>query len=194
MANSPFLGIPDVRGATTRELAELAQRAGLPAELIAGALRGPASVPTTNARLTHAYRLRTSGGRTIGAVYQCDEDQGRNVDLEFEVDVNGVGQPADIIPQDMTTQTLTIARWDLYTSVIEEAFTNFELSMLTDQSRGFRLQEVWRAPTSILNSTGRLYEYRPCFFARIGRKKSATDERTTRTDAVIVWLDRSRIA
>lgn len=193
VATTPFLGLPDLSNAP-RDLALLAQRSGLPESVIAGALRGPSAIPTTRTRLSHAYTLRTAQSQVIAAVFRCAVDQTREVELEYENDVNATGQPADIVPQIMSTQTFAITRWDLYTEIMEEALGTRELVMLTDQRRGLRLREVWRAPTSILNSAGRRYEYGPCYFTNVGREVDATNDRTVRANATLTWLRRRRIA
>lgn len=182
----PHLGIPDIA-------TDLGQRVGLSPEVIAGILRGPNAVPNTRARLSHAFQLRTGRGRIIGAAFQMDVRQTREIEFEYENDVNANGQPADIVPQVQTGQTITLARWDLYDSLMESAFTGFEISMLTDQRRGFRLRETWRSPGSILGARNRRFEYRPCWFQDLGRVVEATGERTVRVNATLAFLRKDKI-
>jgi hypothetical protein len=170
---------------------EQAQKLGLPIDaIVAGLVRGPGSVPTTRVRLTHAYTLRTGKNRVVGAVFRTAIDQARQIDREFEVDLNAVGEVADLVPQQLTSQTITIARWDLYDTVFEEVFQNGELSILTDQRAGFKLREFWRAPYGILNAQTRRYEYSPCWFSRLGRVQEATGDRTVRADAALEFMNR----
>ena len=184
----------DSRQSVDQFFREQGQRTGLRPEDLAGTLQAQTSVPNTRARLSHAYTLRTSGGRIIGAVFRTEVNQSRTVDVEHEIDPNNHGEPRDLVPQEMTEQTLSIARFDLYSKPMEEALGSQRIVMLKDQFRGFRLREVWRAPFSFLNATGQLFEYAPCFFTRLGRQQESTGDRVVRVNAQLVWLDRDQIA
>lgn len=186
----PFLDLPDFG----QSIDSIAARTGLTPEQIRGFVRGPRSVPNTRARLSHAYTIRTSRGRLIGGIYSVQASQGRTVDTEFEIDVNAHGEPADVIPQELNERTLSVSMWDLYSRVAEAAFTDFEIEMLTDQASGLKVREVWRAPTGILNSSGAHYEYRNCYFTRLGRTVSATDDRVVKVNAEMIWTNKRKIA
>jgi hypothetical protein len=188
---SPFFDLPDLRQS---DATLLGQRSGLSAaDLFRSSLVSVLSVPETRARLTHAYTLRTSKNQIIGGVFRTVVRQARRVDFKYEIDVNGHGKPTDVVPEEMTAQTLSITRWDLYTSLMEEALGTDEIIVLTDQRRGLRLREQWLAPTSILNSRGRRYQYGPCFFTDLGRELGAEGPRTVSVNAELVWLDRKKI-
>jgi hypothetical protein len=191
----PFLdALKDPRQDVQNFIAEQAQKYGLPPELISGAFNGPRNIPTTRARMTHGYTLQTSKGQVIGAVFRTEYSITRRIDREFEIDPNAVGEPADLVPQELTEQTFQIARWDLFEEVFEEIFQDGELDMLTDQTRGFKIREVWRAPSGILNSRGRQYEYFPCWFERLGRTQESTGDRTVRVNASLHWMRRRKVA
>lgn len=190
----PFLDSFDLGGDLERFLAEQAQRTGLPPEAISGSLTSSRGIPNTRTRLSHAYRLQTERGQTIGAVFRSEVVQSRNVKFVYENDVNANGQPADIIPGVMTEQAFSIARYDLYEKILEEVFDDFELEMLTDQSRGWRIREIWRAPTNLLNSRGRRYDYGPAYFSRLGRQVDAGDDRIVHVNAELRWLRRRKIS
>lgn len=129
----------------------------------------------------------------MGAAYRSDVSQSRPVTLLHEIDVNGIGKPRDLVPGAMTEQSFQLDRWDLYSDIMEEVFTGFEMEMLCHQRFGFRLREEWKSPYSLLNSGGSLYEYRPCFFESLGRSLDASGDRTVSVSARIVWLDRIKI-
>jgi len=150
--------------------------------------------PNTRARLSHAFTLRNDRGRIIAAVNAVNVRQSRSVDFEFEVDVNGVGDPADIVPQQMTAQQMTVKRWDLYRDIMEETFGTDELTLLTDQKRGLRLREVWKGPTGLFVRTQRFYLYEACWFTDLGREIRADGDRTINADATITWLRRRQAA
>lgn len=204
----PFLDVPDtdlvsaVGGSAEEGFNSLksslmarfgADMADLGAEALSGALRGSRQLPNTRVRLSHAYTLRTAKGRVIGAVYRTSVNQSREIDTEWEIDPGAHGEPADIIPQTLNERSFQIARWDLYEDIMEEVFGTRELEMLTDQSRGFKIREAWRAPVSFLNSAARQYEYLPCFFRRLGRVQETQGDRTIRVDGELDWLRRRRV-
>jgi hypothetical protein len=193
VVNVPNLGIPDIRGDLNNQLGQIAVRTGLPVSLLAGSLIGPDGLPSTRARLSHAYTLRTARGSVVGAVFRTEVRQARNVEKEYEVDKDAHGEIADLVPQEMTEQSFSVARFDLYTDLMEEAFTDFELVKLTDQRAGFQLREIWRAPTSVLNSRGKRYNYKPVFFESLGREVSTESDRVVRVNAQLVWLDRIKV-
>lgn len=114
------------------------------------------AIPITRTRLSHALTIRANG-RIIGAIHQWSPSQSREVDTEFEVGPNEVGMPRDLVPQTVSTRTIRISRYDLYTTAMEEAFGSTEIINLVDQFRPFTLREVWAAPgglNSLLAATG----------------------------------------
>lgn len=189
-----FFGQPDPGGGAGQALLALAARSGIPAEVISAAANGARSLPGTRARLSHAYALKTSANRTIGAVFRTDHKQIRDATFKYAIDPMNNGRPAALVPGNITDQSLQIARFDLYDEVLEETFTDFEMVMLTDQRRGFKLREIWRAPTNLFNSQGRVYEYRTVYFTDIGRRLDAEGDRTVRVDASLKYLERIRVA
>ena len=152
-------------------------------------------VPVTRTRTSHGLLIRVAGGRTIGAVNGFTHRQSREVQDEFECDVNAVGYgPVDIVPQNITTRTLSIKRYDLWQRPMEEAFgTSGELVALADQSRPFVLRSVWRSPVSSLLGGRRVYEYTGCYFTSFGRTASSTDSRIINVDAEITYVLRRRV-
>lgn len=189
---SPFFDVPDIRGDAFRELNNLALRSGIDPALLGGVARG-SGVPNTRARLSHAYTLQTGRGQVVGAVFRTENRTSRDVEFEYENDVNANGEPADIVPQIITTQSFAITRWDLYDTIMEEVFGEFEIEMLTDQTRGFKLREVWRAPNLFLNSRGRRYEYLPMWFTDLGREVNADGDRTIRVAATLSYLRKRKV-
>lgn len=192
---TPFLEAVRSSNQTARDfLAEQAQRYGVSESAIAGLLRGPGGVPTTRVRTSHAYKLQTAKGQVIGACNRAAVTQARQVDEEMEIEPNAVGEWADLVPQRVTEQSFTLARWDLYATVFERIFGTRELEMLTDQTRGFKIREIWQAPSTILNAQRSQYEYLNCWFERIGREVAADDDRVVRVNAQLKWIRRRRVA
>lgn len=152
-------------------------------------------IPRTRTRTSHALLIRVAGGRVIGAANGFTHNQSRQVDEEFEIDANAKGySPVDLIPQNITTRTLSIQRYDLFQRPIEEAFgTGFEYVALADQSRPFVLRTTWRSPVSSLLGGRRVYEYTGCYFTRFGRTVRSDDSRIVNADAEIVYALRRRV-
>lgn len=104
-----------------------------------------ATVPNTNVRMSHALTLRV-GSRVCGAVHAYAPSSSRRLEDVFEVEVNAVGKPREIIPGPLESRELRVSRYDLYLTVMEEIFGSTELINLTDQTRPFTLREAWVGP------------------------------------------------
>jgi hypothetical protein len=182
--------IRDPRQTVDDFVTEQAVRTGLPLSLITGALRGSDTIPTTRVRTSHAFELRTSRGRVIGAVFGFESSQRRVIDEEYEVEANAVGEPTELVPQTVEGRSIRVERYDLFTDIMEEAFTSGELVSLTDQRVGLKLREAWRAP----GAGKRRYQYSKCWFAELGRKISSTDDRIVRVNTTLNYLRRSKIS
>jgi len=188
---TPFLDIPDFSSGLRDDLAD---RFGLTRNQLDGLLRGGRGTPNTRARMSHGYTLRTAKGTPIGGVFATQVRQGLTIDTEWEIDVNAHGEPADMITQDLGERTFSIDRWDLNVRIMEEIFGTAELQMLTDQTNGFKLREIFRAPAGILGGGGRQYEYLNCKFTNLGRQQDATGDRVVRVNAELIWFGRRRVA
>lgn len=153
-------------------------------------------IPRTRTRTSHGLLIRVAGGRVVGAVNGFTHTQTRDVEDEFEVDANATGYaPVDLVPQNTTTRSLLIQRYDLFQSPIEEAFgTGFEYVNLADQSRPFVLRTIWRSPVGSLFGGRRVYEYTGAYFTRFGRTARSDDNRIVNVDAEIVYALRRRVA
>jgi len=133
--------------------------------------------------------VRTRSNRVIGACYEFNQNQGIQIDDEYEIDLNAHGLPAEMIPQALTTRDVRLARIDLYTEIFEDVFyEGFELVDLTHQRVPFRLREVWRGP-----AIRRIYEYFPCYIQTMSRDLGANNDRVTRVVAAIRWGRRTKV-
>lgn len=159
-------------------------------ELGLDALRGGRRIgpPQTQTRMDHALTIRTGNGRTIGAINGWAEQQSRTIEDVFDVEVNSNGLPAELIPQIVGTRTVRVDRYDLYTSIMEEAFGTRELVMLTSQAQPFRVREIWREP---LGRT-KVYEY-IAYFSDKGRALRSDGNRIINVNATLHYLRKDRI-
>jgi len=179
MAKPPFINDPV--GSIQREL----NRRGLPSPT--------PFIPNTRTRTSHALTIRDGAtGQLIGAIYTFAPKQARTLEEEYEINRDTRGLPVDIVPQNLTTRTLQIARYDLFTKIMEDVFGHKEMVILTDQKRPFRIRETWRDPAAILGGGRRIYEYTGCWFQDLGRTLSATDDRIVKVDATLMFRDRQR--
>ncbi len=155
----------------------------------------PDRVPRTRTRTSHGLTLRVSGGRIIGAVNALGHTQSRDLDEEWEINKGARGAaPSDIIPQNVTTRTLTVSRYDLFVRNVEEVFDRTgEIIVLSDQFRPFTLRTTWQSPVGIALGGRRIYEYTGCWFSRIGRTVRSDDDRIVNVDAEITYQLRRRV-
>lgn len=190
---SPFVGDPGISpGAEAGRVA--VNQLGLDPSLLSDFVV-PERVPRTRTRTSHGLTLRVTGGRVIGAVNAVGESQTRAVDEEWEINrsAHGAG-PADIIPQNVTTRTLKISRYDLYVQHMEEVFNQTgEMVSLSDQFRPFSLRTIWQSPVGIVLGGRRVYEYVGCWFTNLGRNVRSDDNRIINVDADVVYQYRRRI-
>jgi len=150
-------------------------------------------VPNTRVRLTHAFTLRDKRNRIIGAAYKVAMKQGRDSEDVFEVDANGHGRVREVVMGNLTTRTLSLSRYDLYTAKFEEAFGTQDLTVLTNQRAGLSLREHWNNPVGVFTSGRERWQYQQCWFTDIERAKGADDDRVVRVTGTLKWTDRIRI-
>jgi len=164
-----------------------------------GAIRDIVPTPFTATRTTHALTIHGSGpGRRgiIGAVHAFNTTQSRTTEDVFEVQSLGYGRPADVVPQNLTTRTMDIQRYDLFKRSMEQVFGKraWELIDLTDQSHPFTLRTTWGEPGFPGITRKNVFEYTGCWFTNLGRTSSATDDRIVKVNATLVWTRRYRVA
>lgn len=152
-------------------------------------------VPQTRTRTSHALLIRVAGARVIGAVNGFTHTQTRQVDEVFDVDQGATGYaPVELIPQNTTTRTLRIQRYDLFATPVEAAFgPGFEYTNLADQARPFVLRTIWRSPVASILGGRSVYEYTGCYFTSFGRTVRSDDTRIVNADAEIVYALRRKV-
>lgn len=205
---APFVGIPTDLTAELRSAGfnALEKTSPVLAQLLGSVIQPHGAVPATRTRTTHAFALHavsnlpTAADGTlrfrrgmVGAVHVVNMQQTRTVDDVWEVDAYNAGLPADVVPQALTGRTLTVARYDLWTNLMEQVFGQGEVIDLTDQARPFALREVWGSPGQLLSGRRTIYEYTGCWFTSLGRNLSADNNRIVNVDAQLVWTRRRRV-
>lgn len=162
-------------------------------------------VPDTSTVTSYALRLHARVGNrraVIGAVHEIALDQSRQVDEEYEVNALGTGLPRELTPQNVSTRTLTLRRYDLYAQTIEQLFGSPELLTLADQLGPLSMRLSWQSPqagslsASLLNqptARTRVYEFVDCYITTLGRTVS-TDNVIVGANASMVWRTIRRLA
>jgi hypothetical protein len=100
-------------------------------------------VPFTEIRTSHAISIRAAN-KVIGKIQTWGPSQSRDVKLKFEINAISTGAPLEAVPGVATSQTIQVARYDLYLSKMESVWGLPQpLYMLTDQSNPFDIEEKW---------------------------------------------------
>lgn len=151
-------------------------------------------VPVTETETSYALTIhvavpRGPDGRpkrgVIGGITRLAENEARQVDDEFEINREGKGLPVDLVPQNLTSRTLSIARYELYKKPFSLVFGNRPINVLTDQTMPFSVRLTIKAPqspSSIVSafikdptSSMTVYEYYGCHFTDKGTTRDVKD-------------------
>lgn len=171
------------------------------------------SIPVTRTRTSYTLTLHATSGKrrgVIGAVHELSYDQGMQVEDLFEVDGFAKGLPRELVPQILSSRTLKLARYDLYTATIEQIFGRPELITLADQLGPVSLRMIWKDPepqlvvdpstvgvTNIQNFLPipalHAYEFTDCFITSLGRTIS-TQNRIVGANATLNWRSIRQLA
>lgn len=141
------------------------------------------TTPKTNTRLDHAVTI-TVDGKIIGLIQEWGPAQSRGMTPVYELNAASSGTILEYAPGNMSNQTITVNRYDLYTKRMEQAWgANFNIGMLSDQSVSLTILESWVNPdgTTLTNI------YSGCWFQQLGRTHSANGDRITKVNASLVY-------
>jgi len=142
-----------------------------------------ARAPTTNTRTDHALSIRV-GGVTVGRIQDWAPSHSRNISQVYEINVATKGGVYETIPGNISGLNISISRFDLYSSKMEQAWgPGFDIYMLSDQSTPLTINENWRNP----DGTEETWTYTGCWFTSIGRSHSANGDRITRVNASLAY-------
>lgn len=156
--------------------------------------------PQTRTQTAYALTIHATVGNRrgrIGAIHELGQSQSRTVEERFEICSNAVGLPIELVPQIVTGRTLTINRYDLYGSTMEEVF-GFPnaLHMLSAQTAPISLRLSWRDPNgsalgaalnpNFFSPSVKVLEFYDCYFTQIGRTVSM-DSIIVQANASLVW-------
>lgn len=150
-------------------------------------------VPETTVRSDNALAIRADG-RTIGVVQTWAPTQSRTVTPVYEFNPAAPGEFLELVPGNMTGQTIQVTRADLYNSRMEEVWgSNFDIVMLADQTIALELREVWSNPIdSTPYARSESWIYSGCWFTQLGRNHSVQGDRIVLVNAQIMYTKRRK--
>lgn len=154
----------------------------------------PVNPPLTQTASSHAITIRTQQGIKIGRIQNWGPGLSRQIDTNYELDANSIGEPIERVPQNMTRNSIAVDRYELYATHIGEAFrtpvgVGVDLVTLANQIKPFHVREVWTDPFGGL----RAYLYANCWFSDWGITISATDDRIIKARATIEFTRRLKL-
>lgn len=166
-------------------------------------------IPETIVRTSHSLTIKANGF-TIGLINGWNPSIGRTITPIYQIATRGSfetgggfvpsGDPVEKVPGNVTGQTIAVQRYDLYKTRVESAFglqfvgnPDQDLMMLSNQLRGFTVEEVWEYPDDQGGGTERL-EYAGCWFSNIGRNYRSDGDRIINTNATLEYTRRRKTA
>lgn len=148
--------------------------------------RIPNTLTKVRTNLGLAIRVR---GVTVGMIQTWTYTLSRGATHLYELNPDSGGEPVDVVPGNVTGQTITVRRVDLYVQKMEEAFGLLNLNTLADQSNPFEIVEVWKNP----DGSTEMYIYEGCWFTRINRTNDAGGNRIVTAEGEIAYVRRRRV-
>ena len=166
----------------------------------------PLAPPNTVTQTSHAVTIHANN-TIIGAINQWSPEQSLAVNGVWQFgSVAGpygdeFGAPYEKVPGNISGQTITVQRYDIYTQQMEQAFGDFDLQMLSADPGNpnggtghvLTIREFWLMPESASVSSYNVL-YHGCWFSRIGRTLSATDDRIVNVNASIEYTRKERVS
>ena len=153
------------------------------------------SPPLTQTASSHSISIKTDRGLKVGRIQNWSVNMSRAVDTLFEVGLGNSGEPIERVPQAQTTNSISVDRYELYTSHMGEAFgvpvvgNSVDLVNLTLQAKPFYIRELWRDPFGDI----RAYAYLGCWFSNIGTTIASNDDRIIKSRATLEFTRRIKI-
>jgi hypothetical protein len=131
-------------------------------------------------------------GVTVGLINGWAPTQGRTVTPIFQVMEDNSGNPEELMPGNITGLSITVTRYDIYKTRMEEAFGTVDLVMLTRQNTPFDVIEAWQLPGSKEGKERFLYS--GCWFTSLGRTLSSNDARIVNVNATLMYTKKLRVS
>lgn len=149
----------------------------------------PVNPPITSVRTSHSIAIKTAKGNTIGMIQSWNPVQNRDVTPVYELDPATSGDPRENVPGNVKGLDIRVARYDLYTNKMEQAFGTVELVFLSDQNAPITIVETWTFPDGSVEG----WLYSGVYFKSIGKTSAADDNRIVKVDATLTYTRRDKL-
>lgn len=157
--------------------------------MAAGYNKNQYNPPDTLARSSHALTIKVKG-QIVGMINGWNPQQNRDVTPIYELNAETSGLPLENIPGNVRNLTISVNRYDLWVSRLEEAFGTVDLTMLSNQQSPFTVQELWAKP----DGSTETWEYEGCWFTNIGRNLRSDDNRIVNVNASLMYVYRRKVS
>lgn len=144
--------------------------------------------PDTFTRTSHSISIEANG-TTIGLIQTWSPTMSKAVTPIYELNIETSGIPYENIPGNLQNLTIQVARYDVWTKRMEQAFGTPDIYMLSNQKSPFSVQERWVLPDGSLEN----WSYDGCWFESIGRSFRSDDQRLVMVNATLRYLRRTRL-
>ena len=139
-------------------------------------------------RTSHAVAIKTEGV-TIGMIQSWAPTQSRTVSPRFELNAATDGRVSENIPGNISGLTITINRYDLIKSKMEELWGSIDFTMLTDQANPLTIKERW----DYEDGSTEVWAYMGCWFTSLGRNLSAEGNRIVGANATLTYSLKKKV-
>src|SRR3990167_5318872 len=150
--------------------------------------RNGSNPPDTLVRSSHSLSI-VIDSVTIGLINGWNPQQNRQITPVYELDVATSGLPLENVPGNVQNLTISIQRYDIWPTRMEQAFVKVDLYMLSNQQSPFSVQELWTSPSGGVEA----WEYNGCWFENIGRTFRSDDTRIVNVNASLRYVYKSRL-
>ncbi len=146
--------------------------------------------PDTLLATSHGIKIMAKGV-TVGAIIKwTPAAYTRAMALPTELNYETSGHPIDVVPGNLGGFKITVNRYDLWKSKMEEVFFDASIEeALGMQDNPFVVYQYLLKP----DGTKELVVYRKCWFSSIGRDYDTAGDRIIKVAGEITFLKREKI-
>lgn len=159
----------------------------------------PIEVPNTLTLTNHGMLITAGPGIVVGAISDWRPEHSQTVTAVYAFGGTPVapndteaarGEPYENVPGNVQNMSIAVSRYDIITSLFEAAFGTPDLEMLGFQSNAIQCREFVKTPQGALDFH---WIYHGCWFSRLGRTHSASQDRIVKVEATLNFTRRRKI-